>query len=244
MKFLELIKLKHRANKYKNKDDVGGIAYLIESIKTGDTVLDIGVHKAGYLYWIIKKIGSTGKVVGFEPQTNLFNYVLALKKMFNWKTVTLEHLALSNSVGEVTLFIPKSKNYKGNSPGATIVAKTVSNNSNCEQQQIATNTLDNYCQQHNIVPSFLKIDVEGNELNVFKGGHSIISLHKPKILVEIEARHVGEAQVFETINYLISLGYTAHFIHNLQRIAIDKFSISSHQNLNDSNNYCNNFIFE
>lgn len=79
MKLIESIKLRHRANKYKNKDDIGGIAYINSAIKKGQTVLDIGAHKAGYLYFMLRQVGDKGEVFAFEPQSNLYQYIKKLK---------------------------------------------------------------------------------------------------------------------------------------------------------------------
>jgi precorrin-6B methylase 2 len=75
MKLIEGIKLKLRANKYKNENDIGGIAYINAVITKGQTVFDIGAHKAGYLYFMLKQVGDNGKVYAFEPQSNLYQYI-------------------------------------------------------------------------------------------------------------------------------------------------------------------------
>jgi hypothetical protein len=51
----EKIKLRKRAERYKNKLDKGEIEYLMSAISNGQTVMDIGAHKAGYTYWMVKK---------------------------------------------------------------------------------------------------------------------------------------------------------------------------------------------
>ena len=111
-------------------------------------------------------------------------------------------------------------------------------------EEVETETLDAYCKRKNIQPNFLKIDVEGNELRIFKGGVQTLQQYKPKIMVEIEARHVGREQVAETFNFLQQLGYTAHFISGIQRIPLQDFNFDIHQNMADMKNYCNNFTFE
>lgn len=243
LSFIEKIKLQHRASKYKNKDDVGGIHYILTNIQQGNTVLDIGCHKAGYLYFMQQKVGNTGKVYAFEPQSLLYNYVKKIIGIYNWKNVTLEHLALSNSKGLVTLFIPSNKKSKASSPGATIVQQN--NNSNINlTEQVNTDTLNNYCHIHNIKPNLLKIDVEGNELKVLQGGEEIIKTYHPKIIVECEARHVGEEKVIETFNYLLQLGYKGYFINGLNKLPLAEFKFSVHQDTNNMKNYCNNFVFE
>lgn len=243
MKLIESIKLKHLAFKYENIYDKGGIAYIKSAISPGQTVLDIGAHKAGYLSFMLAQVGSHGKVYAFEPQTNLFQYITKLKGMFGWNNVTLEHLAISDTAGSVTLFIPTNKDAKASSPGATIVDQKDPSNFGATET-VSTQTLDAYCEQHNIKPAFIKIDVEGNELKVFKGGAETLKKYKPKVIVEIEERHVGQAQVLETFKYMESLGYVGHMLHGFNHIPLSEFSFRKYQNSNDKSNYCNNFVFE
>lgn len=242
MRIIEKIKLKKRAGKYKRKNDTGGIAFLVSSIKKGQTVIDIGAHKAGYLYWMLKMAGDSGMAVAFEPQLILYNYILRLKKYFGWHNVTIERIAISDFNGETNLFIPANKVKKHSSPEATLVE---SNRFSIEKTELVeTQTLDHYCHTNMIKPDFIKIDVEGNELNVLKGGLEILTECKPKILVEIEARHAGKEKVLETFKFLQSLGYSAYFILGSTRKALSGFSFEEFQNENDMHNYCNNFTFE
>lgn len=243
MEIIESIKLQYRAYKYKNKNDKGGIAYLTSAIKKGQTVLDIGAHKAGYLYWMLKQVGDTGKIYAFEPQSTLYQYIKKIKELFGWDNVTVEHLALSDSVGSVTLYIPTNKAGKSSSPGATIVEHKDQEGMSATET-VGTDTLDLYCSRHNLKTDFLKIDVEGNELRIFQGGVETLKKYKPKILVEIETRHVGQEKVLETFNFMEELGYKGHFIHGLDRLPLSSFSFDKYQNTNDMKNYCNNFTFE
>jgi FkbM family methyltransferase len=243
MDFLEKIKLKLRAEKYRTKHDAGGIAYLQDVVKTGDTVIDIGAHKGGYLYFILKQTGDSGKVYAFEPQSSLYNYLLKLKKMFGWKNLTLEHLAVSSTPGTVTLYIPSNKKSSGSSPGASIVEseKTVQTDI---KEHVRTVTLDAYCTENNIQPKFLKIDVEGNELQIFKGGVHTLKKYKPRLLVEIEERHIGKGGVIQTWQFLQAMGYNGFFIEGKDKKPLSEFSFERHQNLENMSQYCNNFIFE
>ena len=221
----------------------GGVAYINSAITKGQTVLDVGAHKAGYLYWMLKRVGNEGRIFAFEPQTSLYHYIKTLKATFKWDNVTIEHKALSDSVASVILYIPANKDSKNSSPGATIVEHKECTNIGATET-IMTDTLDLYCKQHNIKPDFLKIDVEGNELKVFQGGIDILKKYKPKILVEIEAKHVGQERVLETFEFLKALGYHGHIIHGFIRQPLADFSFDKYQNVNDKKNYCNNFIFE
>jgi len=243
MKLIEQLKLFHRAYLYKHKYDKGGIAYINNVIQKGQTVLDIGAHKGGYLYFMLQRVGKNGHVITFEPQATLFRYIKKIKALFNWDNVTVEHLALSDAAGTVTLYIPTNKIRNNSSPGASIVAHQTHAEIGTTEE-VTTVTLDTYCIQNKIEPAFLKIDVEGNELKIFEGGRETLKKYKPKIIVEIEARFIGPEKVWETFAFLESLGYTGKIVHGLHHIPLSDFSIEKYQNQTDNKNYCNNFIFE
>lgn len=86
--------------------------------------------------------------------------------------------------------------------------------------------------------------MEGNEMKIFQGGTAIILKKKPKILVEIEARHTNKENAEATIHFLTGMGYKASFIRGAEIVPISEFSFDKHQNTNDMKHYCNNFIFE
>ena len=192
---------------------------------------------------MVKQVGHQGKVFAFEPQSNLYEYIRKIVSLFKWNNVKIEHLALSDAAGSTTLYIPTNKVSKGSSPGATIVEHKERNDFGATEE-VKTETLDSYCNRHNIKPGFLKIDVEGNELRIFKGGTDVLKKYKPKVLVEIEARHIGQEKVLETFGFMQSLGYTGQFIHGLEILPLTEFDFSKYQDLNNMANYCNNFIFE
>ena len=229
------------SNKYKTKNDKGGISYILNNITNGDVVFDIGCHKAGYLYFMLIKTKDSGQIHAFEPQINLFNDLISLKKSLNWKNVFISNLALSEVKEKVILHIPIVKS-KLDSPGASIL-NVFTEDQSIIQQEIETDTLDNYCLTNNLNPSLLKIDVEGNELEVLKGGFNVLKKYKPKILIESEQRHVGQDKVREVFSYLESLGYNGRFIKDDEYLPLNEFCFDKHQNF-DQKPYCNNFIFE
>lgn len=240
-RFLEKVRLQLRAEKYRDKEDIGGIEYILNNLKENDTVFDIGAHKGGYLYFFQDQVGQQGKVVAFEPQSLLNNYLVSLQNLLNWENVRIEHAAVSDLSGKAILSIPYNKGRKS-SPCATIIQSHMEFTIR-EKEEVETVTIDDYCRQHRLHPDFLKVDVEGNELSVFIGAKETLKQFRPKILFECEARFIGEKKVAETFRYLLSIGYTGYFIDGRSLKSIFDFSISRHQNLS-SGTYCNNFIFE
>ena len=128
-------------------------------------------------------------------------------------------------------------------PGATI-AKPSHPSEYVSAANVVTETLDSYCSRMKISPDFIKIDVEGNELNVLRGGITILKSCSPKIHIEIEARHAGKDKVMETFMFFKENGFTGHFVQGNKYLPLNSFSFEKHQNLSNKASYCNNFTFE
>lgn len=235
-------RLTWRAIRYRYRNDPGGITFLLSAVVKGDTVFDIGAHKGGYLYYLIRKCGKSGKVVAFEPQTSLFSYLNHLKKRFGWNNVTIENIALSNSKCKVKLYIPTGKKMRADSPGASLLPHLSAEGTEAIEE-VETLTLDEYCRENDCRPVFLKIDVEGNELKIIEGGLATIRETMPVMLMEIEARHIGREQVYHTLDVMDNLGYRGFFIQGRKRVPVSGFDIDIHQDPATSRPYCNNFVF-
>ena len=243
MKIIENIKLLHRANRYKYLNDKGGIAYINSTVGKGQTVMDIGAQKAGYLYFLLKKIGEKGRAIAFEPQTTMFQYITKIKKMFDWSNLTVEHLVISDEEGIVIVYIPDGKTNRL-LPAKTNLLQNVQNHGSLNMEGVNSETLDAYCDRKKICPDFIKINMEGNELKVLEGGIDTLKLCKPKIMVEIDSGYIGEAMVLETFQFMQWMKYKGYFINGINRLPLCDFSFEKYQNKEDMDNYCNNFIFE
>ena len=68
----------------------------------------------------------------------------------------------------------------------------------------------------NVIPSVIKIDVEGNELAVLHGAKNLINIHKPDIICECTNKNTQQFKYdcSEIINLLISWGYKYKQISN------------------------------
>lgn len=241
---LEKIKFLYRAYRYRYKLDPGEIKFIIEQVKEGDIAVDIGGHKGGYLYWLSKKVGPTGKVYVFEPQPILFQYLQRIQKFTPFQNTQLENYGVSQKEGQFDFFIPTSGNYS--SPGATLNIQKKEEEA-CNVIQIKTVALDAFFEKK-ALPNFLKIDVEGHEMQVLKGAEHMLNKNHPTLLFECEQRHQQEYSLNEIFDFLKSKGYQGFFVHQnaiklLDEFKIDKYQIQGKGEYWKATNYCNNFIF-
>lgn len=197
--------------------------------------VDVGVYRGVYSY----RLSQISKQVhSFEPNPLLFPY---LKKNFKKlaKNVTLYSAALSSEIIETDLKIPKRFETlnKGNYEEkyklgcATIHKENMLADSEFITCKVKTAKLDDVLLDNNI--GFIKIDVEGHEKNVIKGGINLIKKCKPNLLIEIEERY-SKIKVENTINFINKLGYKSYFFND--------GDLKSTEILKDFNSI-NNYIF-
>ncbi len=207
--------------------------FFIDQFKDKSKVaLDIGVYRGVYSYKLSKFFK---EVHSFEPNPILFPYLNKnLKKIIH--NIELYNLALSDSSGTTVLKLPlRSKSiFKDNIEelyqlgAASIHPNNEFNYS--KKVNVRMEKLDNI----NIKDiGFIKIDVEGHELEVINGARETIVKNKPVLLIEIEKRH-SKRSVEETISKINHLGYECFFTQNNDLVSIKKLS---------NKNSVNNFYF-
>jgi len=237
MHFLSQLKLVFRAWRYRLKLDRDEIKFLRSFLKPGDVVVDIGAHKGAYAYWMNRAVGRRGQIFLFEPQPEL---VCELRHTLEapHSNVTVTQAGLSSEPGVLTLHIPTG----GPSPGATFEADPSDDSG--DQYDVAVETLDRFFAERLDSPiRLIKCDVEGHELEVFRGGEKILTQNRPAILFECEQRHHREDSIQDVFRYLESLGYEGQFFPGQEPRPIREFDLQAHQSTSGLK-YCNNFLFQ
>ena len=207
MNIIERVHTLHRAWRYRLREEKESVTYLLQQKIDGATVLDIGANKGIYTYWMSKKVGKTGKVYAFEPQPELGDFLNDLCASFRLTNVEIVNQGLSDRPGDFTMF----RNKVG-AGGATLESKFLhkSNSDSLQKVEVTVTTLDDFFQSRSVDRlDFIKCDVEGHELSVFKGGKNTLSKHKPTLLFECHHKDAQEKSLFA---FLEELGYRGFFI--------------------------------
>ena len=240
MNLFKRLKLKQLVRKLEKRIPENEKQFFQSVIKNGDVVLDIGAHLGAFSNYFKDCVGNNGRVISFEPQEEPYRMFLNNKKLLKWDNVEVYNLALSDSGGNASLYVPAYK-HRADTESATLIAQQDRQTFSIET--IEMTTLDYFCDENKIAPNFLKIDVEGNELKVLKGGIETIKKYMPTIFVEIEARHCGKRLGYNTFEYLLDLGYHGWFFWGSRRVLVENFYFELHQK-RKLKPYCNNFVFE
>jgi len=146
---------------------------LQKTITKNANCIDIGCHK-GEILTMMLAYSPEGKHYAFEPIPYLFDELQ--KKIQN---VHLFPYALSDSAGHSKFQLVKNAPaYSGLQRRKYDIANPI-----IEEIEVEIKTLDEIIPQNEQI-DFIKIDVEGGEFGVFKGGKNVIKKNKPTILFE------------------------------------------------------------
>jgi FkbM family methyltransferase len=170
--------------KYSNTH-ISGEDFVIKNVlkkylKTPYPVLfDIGANIGTYS----QKLKATfpfAKVYAIEPNQNTFNI---LKKNLQNTDIGYFNLGLSSSSKKERIYTYKEKITSEHASFYKNVFLDVHLNSDIVDFEVETVTLDDFCTQYNIpLIDFLKIDTEGHEYEVLKGGVYIMKENRVKII--------------------------------------------------------------
>ena len=217
----ELILPEHRVvrSQWETGWEAERIDSMMDNLKDGDVVFDIGTEEGDITGLLAKKVGNTGGIVMFEPNPRVWANIKAI-----WDANKLKH-PLGFFVGfasDQTLEKPHNLNIDpAIKEGWPVYAfdEVIGDHSfrHLAQEADATPqiTLDEYCKRVGVHPNLITIDVEGSELNVLKGAEEILKDKKPLVYVSI---HVPALKDFFNLTpkdlhtYMESLGYQGQLL--------------------------------
>ena len=237
-----------RARKFRTKWDPAEIDWIMDNVNTDEVCFDIGTHKGGWTYWMRKAVGSAGAIFAFEPQPALHRYLTKLFAPNYWSNVTLENIAFSNKEGSFEMFVPGEAG--STSPGASLKQEVAVHEADTmTTTTVTTTTLDQYVAKHSLDSiAFIKLDVEGSEVDVIEGATTTLRELKPSWVIESEARHIGEDGVRELFSKMEEANYSGFFFSTDGLTPLSEFDFSRHQSQEgerfwDKASYYNNFLF-
>ncbi len=218
------------------------IGALVGAIRPGETAVDVGANKGSFLPSLSRAAGS-GRVVAFEPQPALAEYLRRACRAARLTNVVVEAAGVSDRAGSLTLHVPGTG---APSPGASFEPR-VAALSPGRDLPVPVVTLDEYFRSEAPRIAAIKVDVEGHELAVLRGAQAVLDRHAPLVVFECEARHAGEDGVLATLRFFAERGYGGGFVRRGRLVPVQEFAPAVHQKRSggrfwDSPDYCNNFV--
>jgi FkbM family methyltransferase len=151
-------------------------------LQPGMTVLDVGAHHGLYTLLASKRVGSAGSVTSFEPSTRERNALFRNLKLNRTKNVRVESIALGSSNAQSDFFVVDHQESGCNSLRPPATSSTTSTT------QVQVRRLDDWATERQVDHAdFIKLDVEGGELEFLRGAERFLTGDKrPVILAEVQ----------------------------------------------------------
>ena len=172
-----------------------------------DLILDVGAN-SGQFSKVVSNLYPNAQIETFEPLPDLY---AKIRKQFETnKNVTIHNVALGNEIGSIKF----NKNKYGHISSILDISEENKHypkeKNDLNQIEVAIKTLDSYAFLSNKPKSIslLKLDVQGYELEVLKGGEKTIE-HLDYIVIEanLEELYVNQPSFTEINAYLNSKNF-------------------------------------
>jgi FkbM family methyltransferase len=180
----------------------------LKLINDGDTVFDVGGN-IGWYALHVAQAKPNSVVHSFEPLPPTFTQLNKNVELNNIKNVETHNFGFSDQVGNFEFFLDPT--ISGNASLTNVADKE-----NIQKFVCNVTTMDDYVKNENHKVDFIKCDVEGAELLVFKGGADTIDKQKPVIFTEMLRKWSAKFNYHpnDIINLLQQLDYQAFILNN------------------------------
>ncbi len=206
------------------QDDV--ICALSSLVRSDDVVFDVGAHHGLMSIIGSRLVGQLGKLVAFEPNPASRAVLVEHLKLNDVKNVAIEPVGLSDREGEAPFYAHPGE-YSWNS---TMINEFADAHSRANVVSITTTTLDHYCVKTGLRPNVIKIDTEGSDFLILKGGAQMLQEVRPHLILELNPVAAASAgtTIGHLVDFLAGLGYQ---IFALQRSMLGNYSFNRRQPL-------------
>lgn len=157
------------------------IDILEQIVQPGTVALDIGANVGYHTLAMSKAVGPTGRIVSFEPQPGIFQ-LLAGNIAINERSNVI---ALNMALGEARGFVdipPFDYESVANFGALDLRNMLRSEQAAAEFTPVQLQRLDEIAYARNA--SLIKLDVEGMELAVLRGGIELLKRRRPALFLE------------------------------------------------------------
>jgi FkbM family methyltransferase len=190
----------------------------------GDVAIDIGAHIGRHSLPMAQEVGAQGRVLAFEPLPTAYSRLVSsiekLRELENQQlNISTYNMALGEEEGVAEfVYVPDFPEYSG------FRERTYHDNSiRKERINVEVRRLDSFVDNCGAV-RFIKIDAEGGELVILRGGLGLIGKHLPIVSFELGNASLtnypyGASDYYD---FFSSLGYSVFSIFGL-RLSREEF---------------------
>lgn len=191
------------------------VVYVLDRlVRPGMVVMDIGANIGEISMALAKRVGANGRVFSFEPMDKLYARLSEHIAVNSFYQVKALNIGLSDKAGSAKIY-SANEVFKDGAEHQGLGTIYASKTRSVLDQVITLSTLDQVVAENGLQRlDLMKIDVEGAELSVLKGGLATLERFRPMIVIEIqsETSHDAGYEPADILGLLSRFGYTFQII--------------------------------
>lgn len=193
-----------------------------EKLKQKDIFFDIGANLGFFSILASYYCNQGGEVHTFEMDPQLIPLIeesVNLNK--NVSQVIINSFACSNINAELCQF---SADQVGNPSTNSLNKNKIVPDKNKQVTNVLSLSIDKYCEQVDVYPDFMKIDIEGAEVFALPGMLETLDKSKPEMILELHPEVISQfgSSIKEVIEPIFDLNYEAYMIKSYRNTIDDR----------------------
>lgn len=177
------------------------------ALSEGSVFLDVGAHIGYFSIKAARKVGSTGRVVSFDPNPEILKLLRDNVAANHTSNVIVEPIACTDRDQMLTFYAVPTGN-----TGASSLARGNAEpwSEATKPYQVRGRPIDDVVRELNLSRvDAIKVDVEGAEVSVLRGAIDTLKRFHPKLIVEVSAPQLANFQTTpaELVSLIRSAGY-------------------------------------
>lgn len=191
---------------------------LLALLDNNSVFFDIGAN-IGWVSINAAKTKKNVRVFAFEPIPETFGYLKYHIKFNHTKNIQAFNFGFSDEKKELLFYYDLKDS--GSASAANLSGSNRVKRVKCKLQK-----LDDFIKKSRVEINFIKCDVEGAELFVFKGGIKAIEKNKPIIFVEMLRKWTAKFNYNpnDTIALLKNIGYECYAVDNNELVELQRMT--------------------
>jgi FkbM family methyltransferase len=147
-------------------------------VRPGMTALDVGANLGAYALLLGRWVGGSGSVYAFEPAPEAHEGLVRHVRLNGLEGVVHPVREAVGAAETTGAFVAAGIHGEGRLAAASEAAAGT--------QAVPVTTIDEFCRRRHLRPSFIKVDVEGAELEVLRGARDTIRGAGDQLLLFVE----------------------------------------------------------
>ena len=152
-------------------------------VQHGDVVVDLGAHVGACTKFLSDRVGPTGTVYSVEPFPLNFEILQLNVQKLGLSNVQLINCAVSQERGKFMMEVPTFSEFGESFYDARLIPPGAT--SSLRQAVVDVETVDALLDDRPRAISFIKCDVEGQELQTLRGARNVIATDLPILMLEV-----------------------------------------------------------